>query len=180
MKIYKTIFVVLTFMFIGPKAQSKTEAIKIECRGKTYIERNAQSYDSPYKIDYELVNVYALTNSLDSKGQDNWSFDDGNYVFANQDVSYPSQPGSPSSYRSIFVTNDVISIYISSRNDYDKNRKHEGGMNQKYESRREIKISRITGEWTEQSNRKTEWKDGGWLTYDIFTFGKCGKAIQKF
>ena len=169
-------FIPLILFFSISSVESKTTSIKIECKGKTYVNKNSDNWSSEQNLNYDIVNVYGLSNSKD---RDNWYFDTGNFIYSNTEGNDPRQPSNPYWYRFISVTNDEISIIISGGNDFDK-RKKDDRHNQKYEYRHEIKINRISGEWTEVSSRKTSWKDGGWLTNDFNIVGKCQKGIQKF
>lgn len=167
-------------MFMGLGVESKEAHIKIECRGKIYEKSNSSNWSSEVNRTSEVVKIYTLSNSPDSKGKDYWYFDSGFSVYTNANSNVPNQPGNPYWYRNIFVTYDEISIVISGGNDFDNNKKNDDSSNQKHEYRREIRINRISGDWTEKSKRKTAWRDGGWLTDDDNTYGKCQKGTQRF
>ena len=180
MKLFIYIFIPFLTILFGSRVNAKNVDIKIECRGKVYQTQNALSWSGEQNTIYDIAQVYKILNFPDSKGKDNWSFENEISIYSNTEGNDPRQPGNPNWYRNINVTDDLISVIISGGNDFNEGKVIDERMNQKSEYRHTIKINRITGEWTEENIRKTSWRDGRWLTNDRLTKGNCQKGIQKF
>jgi hypothetical protein len=169
----------LTILFCS-RVDAKNVDIKIECKGKVYQTKNALSWSSEQNIINDKTQVYRIRNFPDSKGKDNWSFENEISIYSNTEGNDPRQPGNPNWYRNVNVTDDLISVIISGGKDFNEGKVSDERMNQKSEYRHTIKINRITGEWTEEDISKTSWKDGSWLSIDGITKGICQKGTQKF
>lgn len=147
-KLFLSIMVPLSLIVTGSRVESKDLNIKIECRGKVYLKENSSNWGSEKNSVNDVVRVYTFGDMSTIQGKSDWWFDSGYSVYSNTKSSDPNQPGNPYWYRFISVTNDDISIVISGGNDFEKNKKSNDDTNQKHEYRREIRINRITGEWT--------------------------------
>ena len=180
MKLFIYIFISFFIILFGGRLDAKNVDIKIECKGKVYITKNALRWSSEQNIVYDVAQVYKIRNFPDSKGKDNWGFENDISIYSNKEGNDPRQPGNPNWYSNVNVTDDLISVIISGGKDFNEGKVTDEGMNQKSEYRNAIKINRITGEWTEEYFSKTSWRDGRWLTNDRLTKGNCQKGFQKF
>ena len=112
MKLFVYIFIPLLTILFGSRINAKNIDIKIECRGKVYQTQNSLRWSNEQNIIYDKTQVYRIRNFPDSKGKDNWSFENEISIYSNTEGNDPRQQGNPNWYRNVNVTDDLISVII--------------------------------------------------------------------
>jgi len=172
---------ILNFVLVScSKFEDKDVEITLDCRGKTFFTQGSSSWSKERVSSYDSVEVFEINNKFKTQDGRKWSFKKGNFTYMNEVGDGPNQPGHPNWYRNVSVSDTEITLSKSGTTGFDEKKTDNDRMNQRDEYRDELKINRISGEYTDDNSSKTTWKDGSWVSLRWFTKGSCTKGEKKF